>query len=95
MRIVLFVLILAVTALILALATGLLNIEQTRQAQVPQIETKDGGVSARGGQSPAFDIETGSVSVGSSQRNVTVPTIEVTPANEQASAQNDDAAASE
>ena len=31
------------------------------------------GVTATGGQTPAFDVETGTVSVGANQTNVTVP----------------------
>ena len=44
---------LAVVALILVvlLATGVLNVDQTRQAEVPDI-------SAEGGQLPTFDVDT-------------------------------------
>jgi hypothetical protein len=88
MRAILFVLILAVAALIVALATGYLDVDQTQPARAPDIDADRGGVTARGGQPPTFDIETGSVSVGASQRNVTlpVPTVEVTPPNEQEAA---------
>lgn len=75
MRVILLILIAAVVALILAIATGLLRIDQGQPARAP-----DG---AGGGQLPTFDIETGSVSVDASQRNVTlpVPRVEVRPAD--------------
>lgn len=79
MRAVLFVLILAVAALIVAVATGFLDISQTRGAKAPQISANLNGVSAHGGQAPAFDVETGSVSVGTRPANVQVPTVRVNP----------------
>ena len=81
MRALLFILILAVVALLIAFATGYLNITQTRPASVPDVDAGRGGVSASGGQAPAFDVETGSVSVGTTQTNVTLPTVKVEPAN--------------
>lgn len=88
MRAVLLILILAVVALIVLVATGLVNINQTRPAQAPQIEANGAGITAKGGQAPAFDVETGTVSVGAKQQNVAVavPTLTVNPANEQAAA---------
>lgn len=77
MRAILFILILAVVALIFAFATGLLDVSQTREAKAPQISATTNGVSARGGQSPAFDVETGSVSLGTKPKQVQVPTVKV------------------
>lgn len=79
MRAVILVLILAVVALIIAITSGFLDIRQTRSAEVPQMSANGAGVTATGGQAPAFDVETGKVAVGSSDRNVTVkvPTLEV------------------
>lgn len=85
MRAVLFILILAVVALIFAFATGLLDVSQTREAKAPQISATTNGVSARGGQSPAFDVETGSVSLGTKPKQVQVPTVKV---NRPSEAQN-------
>ncbi len=79
MRVILFVLILAVLALIAAVATGFLDITQTRSAKAPDVRVDRSGVSAKGGQAPAFDIETGSVAVGSEPRNVAVPAVKVVP----------------
>ena len=79
MRAIIFILILAVLALIFAFATGLLDISQTREAKAPQVSATANGVSARGGQSPAFDVETGSVSLGTKPKQVQVPTVKVNP----------------
>ncbi|HET7816264.1 MAG TPA: hypothetical protein VFK58_01625 [Sphingomicrobium sp.] len=88
MRAILLVLILAVAALIVLVATGLVDINQVRPARAPDIDASRSGVTASGGQAPAFDVETGTVTVGSQQRNVAVPvpTVKVSPANDQAPA---------
>jgi hypothetical protein len=91
MRAVLLILILGVVVLIVLVATGLLNINQTRSAEVPQVAATGNGIVAKGGQPPAFDVETGTVSVGTKQQNVSVavPTLQVNPpANEQEPASN-------
>lgn len=77
MRAVFLVLIVAVLALIAAIATGFLDITQTRPAEVPQISATGKGVTATGGQAPAFDVQTGTVSVGAQPANVTVPVPQV------------------
>ena len=79
MRAVILILILAVVALIVAIQTGFLDIRQTRGAEAPEISADANGVTAAGGQAPAFDVETGKVAIGGTDRNVTVqvPTIEV------------------
>jgi hypothetical protein len=83
MRAVLILLILVVLALIILVATGLLDISQTRPAEAPQVSVDGKGITARGGQAPAFDVETGTVSVGTNQVNVTVPapSVKVNPAD--------------
>jgi len=91
MRAVILVLILAVVALIIAIQTGFLDIRQTRDAQVPQVSADGAGVTATGGQAPAFDVETGKVALGAQDKNVTVkvPTLEVqSPQTNQAAATN-------
>ena len=77
MRAILLILILAVVVIIVGVATGFLDINQIRGAKAPHIDASRNGVTATGGQAPAFDIETGSVAVGTRQTNVAVPTIEV------------------
>ena len=81
MRAIILVLILAVVALIVAVQTGFLDIRQTRGAEAPDISANASGVTATGGQTPAFDVETGKVAVGTRPENVTVqmPTVEVQP----------------
>lgn len=79
MRAILFILILAVAALLIAVATGFLDIRPTRSAEAPRVDVGEGGVSAQGGQAPTFDIETGSVSVGTTRANVVVPNVQVNP----------------
>ena len=83
MRAIIFILILAVVGLIVLIATGLLDINQIRPAEAPAVSVTENGVTATGGQTPAFDVETGTVSVGANQANVTVPvpTVQVNPAD--------------
>lgn len=92
MRAILFVLIIAVLVVIAGIATGFLNINQIRGAKVPQIATTGNGVTAKGGQAPAFDVETGSVKVGTKQRTVNVPALVVEkPGQNQAAATTNNA----
>jgi hypothetical protein len=79
MRAIILILILAIVALIIAVATGFLDISQTRGAKAPQLSTTGNGVTARGGQAPAFDVETGSVSLGTKPKQVQVPAVTVPP----------------
>ena len=77
MRAILLILILAVVALIAAFATGFVDIAQTREARVPDLEASEGAIRAEGGQPPAFEVQTGSVEVGTREANVAVPKVEV------------------
>ena len=84
MRPVLLILILVVIAFIVATATGFLHISQPRTAAAPDVSVNRAGVSASGGRTPAFDVETGSVSIGTRQRQIKVPSVQVNPpANQQ------------
>ena len=82
MRPILLVLILIIVALIAAIATGFLNIDMIRGAKVPQVSATGNGVTAQGGQAPAFDVQTGSVTIG----NPKLPTVNVNPAGGQGNA---------
>ena len=86
MRAIILILILAVVLLIAAFATGFIDLNQTRDARVPQVSATENGVAAEGGQAPAFDVETGSVTVGTKQANVTVPDVRIQPAQPDANA---------
>jgi hypothetical protein len=77
MRILILILIIVVVAILLAVGSGFLNINQVRPARVPQVSTTNNGVVAKGGQAPAFDVETGSVKVGTRESTVKVPSVEV------------------
>ena len=83
MRAVLLILIIAIVALILAVASGFIDISQTREAKTPQVSATTNGITASGGQSPAFQVETGSVQVGTGTANVAAPTVKIEPKNTQ------------
>jgi hypothetical protein len=92
LRAILFILIIAVLVVIAGIATGFLNINQIRGARAPQLSTTGNGVTAKGGQTPAFDVETGSVKVGTKQTTVKVPALVVEkPGDNQAEAATNDA----
>lgn len=92
LRAILFILIVAVLVVIAAIATGFLNINQIRGARAPQLSTTGNGVTAKGGQAPAFDVETGSVKVGTKQTTVKVPALVVQkPGDNQAEATTNNA----
>ena len=77
MRAIMLILIVVVVALIGAFATGYININQTRGAEAPSVEASNGAIRATGGQSPAFEVQTGSVGVGTREANVSVPEVQV------------------
>jgi hypothetical protein len=77
MRVFLFILILAVVAIIAGIASGFINVNQTREAQAPTVAATRNGVTAKGGQAPAFDVQTGSVKVGTAATTVRVPALTV------------------
>lgn len=89
MRAILFILIIAVIVVLVAIGTRFLNISQTRPAQAPQIAATHNGIVAKGGQAPAFDVETGSVKVGTKEATVKVPVLQVQePQNQSAATAN-------
>ena len=89
MRAVILVLVVLILAVIAAIATGFVNINQIRGAKAPEISASRNGVTAKGGQAPAFDVETGSVKVGTTNTTVKVPKLEVVqPGNEAAATIN-------
>ena len=88
MRAVFLVLIIAIVGVIVAVATGFLDINQIRGAKAPEVAATSNGIVARGGRSPSFDVETGSVKVGSKEATVKVPTLEVRAAQNKSTANN-------
>ena len=92
MRAILLVLIIAVLAVIAGVASGFLDINQIRGAKAPQISATGNGVTAKGGQAPAFDVETGSVRIGTKPATVQVPSVTVQkPGQNQAAATTNNA----
>jgi hypothetical protein len=77
MRTVIVILILAIVVVIGGLASGFIDINQIRGAKAPQVSTTSNGVTAKGGQAPAFEVETGSVKLGSKEATVKVPAVAV------------------
>lgn len=77
MRALFFVLILAVVALIILVQTGLVGVSQTQPATMPSVSAQGGKIVAKGGTAPAFDVETGSVGVGTRPTAVPVPKLTV------------------
>jgi len=88
MRAVLIVLILAVLVIIAGIVSGFIDITQIRGAQAPEVSATHNGVVAKGGQTPAFDVQTGSVEVGTRNATVQVPDVRVVPPANQAATQN-------
>jgi len=79
MRRIILVLIIAIIALIAAIQLNLLNFTQERPALAPGVEVTSNGVTATGGQTPTFEVQTGTVAVGTRNATVAVPvpTLEV------------------
>ncbi len=85
MRAIIVILILLVLLVLAGIGTGFIDIDQIRDAKAPEISTTQNGVVAKGGQTPAFDVETGSVTVGAKDATVKVPELRVNqPADNEA-----------
>ena len=75
MRAILVILIIIILVVIAGVATGYIDVNQIRGAKAPQLSATRNGVTAKGGQAPAFDVETGSVSIGTKNTTVKVPAL--------------------
>jgi len=87
MRGLILILILLVVAAIAALSTGMINLDVTRPAALPEVDATRNGVVARGGQTPAIRIETGKVQVKAPEIQVTPRSSAPAPAPQPAPAQ--------
>lgn len=58
----------AALVILAGMATGFINIDQTRTAQLPTIQ---------GGQAPEFKADVGSIDLGTENKTIAVPKIEV------------------
>lgn len=65
-------LLIIVALVVAAFAFGLINIDQTKSAKLPDVK-----VETSGGQAPAFDVNTAKVDVGTKSETVKVPTVAV------------------
>lgn len=88
MRAIIFILIIAVIVVIAGVATGYIDINVIRGVKAPQISATGNGITAKGGQAPAFDVETGSVKVGGKETTVKVPALEIQKAGQNQAAAN-------
>lgn len=66
----LIIAVVAIVAIIAAFAFGLIDINQTQETKLPE-------VSVQGGQAPAFDVDTATVDVGTTNTSVELPKVEV------------------
>ncbi len=88
MRAVILILAVVILVLLAGVATGYVDINQIRGAKAPEVSATSNGIQAKGGQAPAFDIQTGSVQVGTRNATVKVPEVRVVPPGNQAATQN-------
>ncbi|GGE15117.1 hypothetical protein GCM10011529_21880 [Polymorphobacter glacialis] len=73
----LLAIIIIVALVIAAFAFGLINIDQTKNAALPDVK-----VETTGGQAPAFDVDTADVNVGTKETTIEVPTVSVDKAKD-------------
>ncbi|MEO1138177.1 MAG: hypothetical protein AAFW87_01865 [Pseudomonadota bacterium] len=59
----------------------MVDIDQTQEAQLPEI-------SIEGGQAPEFEAEVGNIDVGEKDVTVTVPTVDIDPPSDESVASN-------
>lgn len=59
-----------VVLVIAAFAFGLIDVSQTKETKLPEVAVK-------GGQAPAFDVDTAKVNVGTKEESVDVPKVDV------------------
>lgn len=73
----LIAIIVVVALVVAAFAFGLIDIDQTKTAQLPDVK-----VETSGGQAPAFDVDTADVDVGTKTETIEVPTVSVDKADD-------------
>ncbi|UAW96854.1 hypothetical protein KEM63_08320 [Halopseudomonas nanhaiensis] len=61
-----------------ALSIAACDVEQTEEGSMPEVD-----VSAEGGNMPEYDVETADVDVGTKEKTVEVPDVDVTMPDEQ------------
>ena len=88
MRAVLFIIIVGVLVIIAGVASGFVSVSKIRGGEVPQVTASRNGIVAKGGQAPSFDVETGSVKVGTAQTTMNMPTLQIQKANQKSATGN-------
>lgn len=73
----LFVILIIVALVVAAFAFGFINIDQTRTAKLPDVK-----VETSGGQTPAFDVDTAKIDVGTEKKTIEVPTVSMEKAKD-------------
>ena len=68
----LIALLVVVALVVAAFAFGLINIDQTKEARLPDVK-----VETTGGQAPGFAVDTAKVDVGTKEETIKVPTVHV------------------
>ena len=63
----------AVVAVVAAGTFYFVDVDQTQEAKLPNID-----VTVEGGQAPDYEVNTGSIDVGTAERTVTVPKVTTT-----------------
>ena len=69
-RFILTILVLAVLAMIVAVATGFVDLDSSGELRAPKVN-----VSAQGGEVPKLDIDTKEVVVGTTEKTIGVPKV--------------------
>ena len=69
-RFILAILVIAVLVLIAGIATGFIDLNTSGQLRAPQV-----AVSAEGGEVPRVDVQTKELVVGTTEKNIQVPTV--------------------
>src|SRR3546814_8160974 len=66
----LIIVLLLIVIVIVLVAFGIVDITQTRQAKLPDVNTE-------GGQLPGYDVDTPGIDIGTEKKQITVPDIDV------------------
>ena len=72
-----------VVAIAIAFGIYMVDIDQTEEARLPDVD-----VSVEGGNLPEFDAEVGDIDVGSKEVTVEVPTVDIQSPEEERTAEN-------
>ena len=88
MRAVLLIMIVAIVAIAFAFGTGFVKIRQRGEGAKATLSADGNGVAVKAGHRPGFDVETGSVKVGSNKATIPVPNVSIEKAGTDATVNN-------